>query len=77
MAGVGASVTGESIPVEATAGASVFASSINQSGALEIAAKRIGRNKSYGTVDPRSEDSRGKAIVAYAASLSDFACGWS
>lgn len=43
-------ITGESLPVEKTAGAHVYAGSINQSGALEIAAERIGRDTSYGKI---------------------------
>ena len=43
-------ITGESMPVEKTAGGRVFAGSINQSGALEIAAERIGRDTSYGKI---------------------------
>ena len=38
------------MPLERTAGASVFAGSINQSGALEIRAERIGRDTSYGKI---------------------------
>jgi heavy metal translocating P-type ATPase len=45
-----ARITGESMPIEKTAGASVFAGSINQSGALEIRAERIGRDTSYGKI---------------------------
>jgi len=45
-----ARITGESLPVEKTAGAAVFAGSINQSGALEIRAERIGRDTSYGKI---------------------------
>jgi len=45
-----ARITGESMPVEKTAGAGVFAGSINQSGALEIRAERIGRDTSYGKI---------------------------
>jgi len=45
-----ARITGESMPVEKTAGASVFAGSINQSGALEVRAERIGRDTSYGKI---------------------------
>ena len=45
-----ARVTGESLPIEKTAGAAVFAGSINQSGALEIRAERIGRDTSYGKI---------------------------
>jgi heavy metal translocating P-type ATPase len=43
-------ITGESMPVEKIAGMQVFAGSINQSGALEIAAERIGRDTSYGKI---------------------------
>jgi Cd2+/Zn2+-exporting ATPase/Cu+-exporting ATPase len=45
-----ARITGESMPLEKTAGAAVFAGSINQSGALEIRAERIGRDTSYGKI---------------------------
>ena len=43
-------ITGESLPVESTVGSSVFAGSINQSGALEIRAERIGRDTSFGKI---------------------------
>ena len=43
-------ITGESLPVEKTSGAAVFAGSINQSGALEIRAERVGRDTSYGKI---------------------------
>ena len=45
-----ARITGESLPLEKTAGAAVFAGSINQSGALEIRAERLGRDTSYGKI---------------------------
>ena len=45
-----ARVTGESLPIEKTVGARVFAGSINQSGALEIRAERLGRDTSYGKI---------------------------
>jgi len=45
-----ARITGESMPVEKVAGATVFAGSINQSGALEIRAERLGRDTSYGKI---------------------------
>src|SRR5216684_1706464 len=45
-----ARITGESMPQEKTVGAAVFAGSINQSGALEIRAERIGRDTSYGKI---------------------------
>ena len=43
-------ITGESMPVDKTPGAHVFAGSINQSGALEVRAERIGRESSYGKI---------------------------
>jgi Cd2+/Zn2+-exporting ATPase/Cu+-exporting ATPase len=43
-------VTGEAMPVEKLDGAGVFAGTINQSGALEIRAERIGRDTSYGKI---------------------------
>src|SRR5216684_4455925 len=45
-----ARITGESMPLEKTVGAAVFAGSINQSGVLEIRAERIGRDTSYGKI---------------------------
>ena len=45
-----ARITGESMPIEKMSGAAVFAGSINQSGALEICAERIGRDTSYGKI---------------------------
>jgi heavy metal translocating P-type ATPase len=45
-----ATITGESMPVEKTAGAPVYAGTINQSGALEIRAERIGRDTSFGKI---------------------------
>ncbi|HZD54078.1 MAG TPA: cation-translocating P-type ATPase [Woeseiaceae bacterium] len=43
-------ITGESMPVEKGAGARVFAGSINQTGALEVNAERIGRDTTYGKI---------------------------
>ena len=43
-------ITGESMPVEKTAGSPVYAGSINQSGALEVRVERIGRDTSYGKI---------------------------
>jgi len=43
-------ITGESMPVEKIADSTVFAGSINQSGALEIATQQIGRDTSYGKI---------------------------
>jgi heavy metal translocating P-type ATPase len=43
-------ITGESMPVEKTVGSPVYAGSINQSGALEIRAERLGRDTSFGKI---------------------------
>ena len=43
-------ITGELMPVEKSAGSLVFAGSINQSGAIEVRADRIGRDTSYGKI---------------------------
>jgi heavy metal translocating P-type ATPase len=43
-------ITGESLPIEKTIGAAVFAGSINQSGVLEIRTERVGRDTSYGKI---------------------------
>jgi Cd2+/Zn2+-exporting ATPase/Cu+-exporting ATPase len=45
-----ARITGESMPLEKSPGSAVFAGSINQSGALEIRAQRIGKDTSYGKI---------------------------
>lgn len=45
-----ARITGESLPVEKIGGSTVFAGSINQSGALEVRAQRIGRDTSFGKI---------------------------
>jgi len=57
-------ITGESLPVEKTTGSAVFAGSINQSGALEIRAERIGRDTSYGKIIEAVEEAeRSRAPV--------------
>ncbi len=43
-------ITGESLPVEKLAGASVYAGTVNQSGALEIRVTRIGRDTAFGRI---------------------------
>ncbi|HEV2238352.1 MAG TPA: cation-translocating P-type ATPase, partial [Ktedonobacterales bacterium] len=43
-------ITGESQPAEKIAGAPVYAGTINQSGALELRADRIGRDTSFGKI---------------------------
>ena len=42
-----ATITGESLPVEKVPGTSVFAGTVNQSGALEIRVTRIGRDTAF------------------------------
>jgi P-type Cu+ transporter len=44
------SITGESMPVEKMAGTQVYAGTINQSGALEVRALRLGRDTAYGKI---------------------------
>ncbi|WP_057874953.1 heavy metal translocating P-type ATPase [Liquorilactobacillus aquaticus] len=41
-------ITGESMPVEVTAGVFVYAGSVNRNGALEVRAERVGEESSYG-----------------------------
>ncbi len=43
-------ITGESMPAEKVVGSSVYAGTINQSGALEIAATRLGRDTMFGQI---------------------------
>lgn len=43
-------ITGESLPVDVEPGGSVFAGSINQLGALEVRAERVGPESSYGRI---------------------------
>ncbi len=43
-------ITGESMPVEKFIGTPVYAGTINQSGALEVATERVGRNTSFGRI---------------------------
>ena len=45
-----AAVTGESLPTEKQAGATVFAGTVNQAGALEIRAERVGRSTTFGKI---------------------------
>jgi P-type Cu+ transporter len=45
-----ARITGESLAVEKTPGTTVYAGTINQSGALEIRVERIGCDTSYGRI---------------------------
>lgn len=76
-----ATITGESAPVNKTVGDTVFAGTINQSGALEISADRLGRDTSFGKIVQaveRAERSRApvqKTADRYAAYLVYFALG--
>jgi heavy metal translocating P-type ATPase len=45
-----ATITGEFQPVEKSPGATVFAGTINQSGALEIRVERLGRDSTFGKI---------------------------
>jgi len=45
-----AAITGEAMPVEKASGDAVYAGTINQSGALEIAAQRLGRDTTFGRI---------------------------
>jgi heavy metal translocating P-type ATPase len=45
-----AAITGEAMPVEKIAGDAVYAGTINQSGALEIGAQRLGRDTTFGRI---------------------------
>jgi Cd2+/Zn2+-exporting ATPase/Cu+-exporting ATPase len=45
-----AAITGEAMPVEKFPGATVYAGTINQSGALEIGAQKLGRDTSFGRI---------------------------
>ena len=45
-----AAITGEAMPVEKTPGDAVYAGTINQSGALEIEAQKLGRDTTFGRI---------------------------
>jgi len=54
-----ARITGESLPVKKVAGSTVYAGTINQTGALEIKTERIGRDTSYGKIIEAVEQAGG------------------
>jgi len=43
-------ITGESMPVEKIAGSEVYAGSINQSGAIDVETKRVGKDTAFGKI---------------------------
>jgi heavy metal translocating P-type ATPase len=45
-----AAITGEAMPVEKATGDAVYAGTINQSGALEISAQKLGRDTTFGRI---------------------------
>jgi len=45
-----ATITGESMPVEKKLGSTVYAGTINQSGALEVRVERLGRDTTFGKI---------------------------
>ena len=45
-----AAITGEAMPVEKSPGSAVYAGTINQSGALEIGADKLGRDTTFGRI---------------------------
>ena len=45
-----AAITGEAMPIEKAPGDGVYAGTINQSGALEIAAQKLGRDTTFGRI---------------------------
>lgn len=45
-----ATITGESLPVEKVPGSSVFAGTINQTGALDVRTERLGRDTTFGRI---------------------------
>ena len=76
-----ATITGESMPVEKSVDAVVYAGTINQSGVLEVLAERLGRDTSFGKIIEaveRAERSRApvqKTADRYAGYLVYFALG--
>lgn len=57
-------ITGESMPVEKVSGSYAYAGTVNQSGAIEIRAERIGRATSYGQIlETVEEAERSRAPV--------------
>ena len=76
-----AAITGEPLPVEVATGSLVYAGTVNQSGALEVLAERVGHDTSFGKIIEaveRAEKSRApvqKTADRYAGYLVYFALG--
>jgi Cd2+/Zn2+-exporting ATPase/Cu+-exporting ATPase len=76
-----ATITGEPMPVEKLVGSPVFAGTLNQAGALEVRAERLGRDTSFGKIVEaveRAERSRApvqRLAVRLAGYLVYFALG--
>lgn len=67
-------ITGESMPREVTAGARVFAGSVNGTGALEVRTERVGAESSYGQIIHVVE--RAQASRAPVQRLADRFAAW-
>jgi heavy metal translocating P-type ATPase len=57
-------ITGESMPVDVEAGGSVYAGSVNQMGALQIRAERVGPDSSYGQIVEAVRDAQSSQTPA-------------
>ena len=65
-----AAITGEAMPVEKAPGDAVYAGTINQSGALEIRAQKLGRDTTFGRIIEaveRAEKSRAPIQIGRAS----------
>ncbi len=67
-------ITGESIPLDKSAGAKVFAGSINQSGMLEILAKKVGNETTLARIQRLVEEAQ--ASQAPVQRIADKAAKW-
>jgi Cd2+/Zn2+-exporting ATPase/Cu+-exporting ATPase len=67
-------ITGESMPVEKRAGATVFAGTINQSGALDVRTERLGRDTTFGRIVEAVE--RAERTRAPIQKTADQLAGW-
>ncbi len=69
-----ATITGESLPVEKSPGASVFAGTMNQTGTLDVRTERLGRDTTFGRiVDAVERAERTRAPIQKTA---DRLAGW-